>query len=88
MDQFKISAKALGALAMPDSCDRCTWIKLKVKNLPFQIFPGIFSTIDAYTKKIVHHWIDGRSNPKSGSITGRTTGKAPNSCRTLKSLAT
>lgn len=43
---------------MPDFCPRCFWIKLHTKNLPWQIFPGIFSSIDAYTKKIVHAWID------------------------------
>ena len=43
---------------MPDFCSRCFWIKLHSKKLPWQIFPGIFSTIDAYTKKIVHQWID------------------------------
>lgn len=58
MEQFKISAKALGRYAMPDFCPRCEWIRLKTKKLPYQIFPGIFSTIDAYTKKIVHNWID------------------------------
>jgi len=58
MDQFKISAKALGRYAMPDFCPRCEWIRLKTKKLPYQIFPGIFSTIDSYTKKIVHNWID------------------------------
>lgn len=59
MDQFKISAKNLGQIALDDFCPRCFWIKLKVNNkLPWQIFPGIFSTIDAFTKKIVHNWID------------------------------
>lgn len=59
MDQFKISAKNLGQIALDNFCPRCFWIKLKVNNkLPWQIFPGIFSTIDAYTKKIVHNWID------------------------------
>jgi hypothetical protein len=27
-------------------------------GLPYQIFPGIFSSIDSYTKKIVHGWFD------------------------------
>ena len=58
MDNIQISAKALGAMAMPDFCPRCFYIKLHTKKLPWQIFPGIFSTIDAYTKKIVHAWID------------------------------
>lgn len=59
MDQFKISAKNLGQIALDTFCPRCFWIKLKVNNkLPWQIFPGIFSTIDAYTKKCAHEWID------------------------------
>jgi hypothetical protein len=54
MEALRISAKNLGEIAMEDSfCPRCFWIKLKTK-LPFQIFPGIFSSIDAYTKKVTN----------------------------------
>jgi len=52
--EIKISAKNLGSLAMPDACHRCFWIKNTIKPLPWQIFPGIFSSIDSYTKKMVH----------------------------------
>ena len=48
---IQISAKNLGALAMPSCCPRCFWLKLNCK-LPYQIFPGIFSSIDSYSKKI------------------------------------
>ena len=69
MDPIRISAKHLGALTMPDFCERCFWLKLKMQfRLPFQIFPGIFSSIDSYSKKItnlcfdkheyVPHWFD------------------------------
>lgn len=58
MENIQISAKVIGKMAMPDFCPRCFWIGLKCKPLPWQIFPGIFNTIDAYTKKIVHQWID------------------------------
>jgi len=58
MLDIRISAKDLGALAMPDFCPRCFWIKKNVKLLPWQIFPGIFSSIDAYTKKTVHNYFD------------------------------
>ena len=59
MDQIQISAKNLGAAAMPNSCARCFWIKLKTSNkIPWQIFPGIFSSIDAYTKHCVHAMIN------------------------------
>lgn len=53
MAQIKISAKELGVLALPNFCPRCFWIKMHCANkLPFQIFPGIFSSIDSYTKKV------------------------------------
>lgn len=63
-----ISAKNLGHLALPDACPRCFWIQTHCK-LPYQIFPGIFSSIDGYTKKVIHlrlartgrlpTWLDG-----------------------------
>jgi len=57
-EPLRISAKNIGALALPDFCPRCFWLKLKARNrLPFQIFPGIFSSIDAYTKRVVHAWV-------------------------------
>ncbi|MHA1973162.1 MAG: hypothetical protein ACTSW1_09225, partial [Candidatus Hodarchaeales archaeon] len=50
---IRISAKNLGQLALPNYCPRCFYIKLKLNNkLPWQIFPGIFSSIDSYSKKI------------------------------------
>ena len=55
----RISGKDLGALALPDACPRCFWIRRRAGGkLPFQIFPGIFSSIDAYTKRAVHGWFD------------------------------
>lgn len=63
-EQIRISAKNLGAIALPDFCARCFWIKLKLRNrLPFQIFPGIFSSIDSYNKRIVHSWFDQHNAP-------------------------
>ena len=53
MNPLKISAKNLGALAMPTFCPRCFWLKAHLK-LPFQIFPGIFATIDSYSKKVTN----------------------------------
>ena len=63
MEQIRISAKNLGQVGLEDFCPRCYWIKLKSKNLPWQIFPGIFSSIDAYTKRVTHGIIDGQSRP-------------------------
>ena len=54
MKEIRISAKDLGALNMPDFCPKCFWIKRNCKALPFQIFPGIFSSIDSWTKNLVH----------------------------------
>ena len=59
MDQIRISAKHLGSLTLPDFCERCFWLNLKMKfRLPFQIFPGIFSSIDSYSKKITNVCFD------------------------------
>lgn len=63
MNEIRISAKNLGSVAMPDFCPRCFWIKNNIKKLPWQIFPGIFSSIDAYTKKMVHYIMDTTGKP-------------------------
>lgn len=62
--QIRISAKNLGEVAMPNFCPRCFWVKRQLSNkLPFQIFPGIFSSIDSYTKRVVHSWFDKYGSP-------------------------
>jgi hypothetical protein len=80
-EQIQISAKNLGEAALPNFCPRCFWIKLHTSNkLPFQIFPGIFSSIDAYTKNIIHGWCDEhRCFPGYLNELGKLTGykKAP-----------
>ena len=48
-----ISATGLGYYASSRFCLHCAWVRLHVKSLPFQSFPGIFSTIDRYNKLIV-----------------------------------
>ena len=48
-----ISATQLGQYASSRFCLHCAWVRLHVKKLPFQSFPGIFSTIDRYNKFIV-----------------------------------
>ncbi|MHC4132457.1 MAG: PD-(D/E)XK nuclease family protein [Planctomycetota bacterium] len=51
-ETIRISTKTLGhLLAMPDACPRCAWVQLNCR-LPYQIFPGIFSSIDSFTKKV------------------------------------
>jgi hypothetical protein len=55
MKQLRISARDIGELALDNFCARCFWIKLKCKKkLPYQSFPGIFSSIDSYTKKVTN----------------------------------
>lgn len=54
MQEFQISAKDLGELALQNCCKRCFWIKRRIRKLPYQIFPGIFSSIDSYSKRITH----------------------------------
>lgn len=68
--QLRISGKNLGQLALASFCPRCFWLKMRCGDkLPWQIFPGIFSSIDAYTKKVTNlhfaqhnripRWFDG-----------------------------
>jgi hypothetical protein len=58
-EHFRISAKNLGELSLPGFCPRCFWIKQHApKGLPYQIFPGIFSSIDSYSKRIIHGYFD------------------------------
>lgn len=52
-EPVRISAKDLGAVALPSFCERCFWLRMKCRGkLPFQIFPGIFSSIDSYSKTV------------------------------------
>ena len=60
--QLRISAKNLGAVALNGFCPRCFWLRLH-SDIPYQIFPGIFSSIDAYTKKIIHGYFDSQGKP-------------------------
>lgn len=51
--QLQISAKNLGALALPTFCPRCFWLRMICGDkLPYQIFPGIFASIDSYSKRV------------------------------------
>lgn len=72
----RISGKDLGQLALPGFCPRCFWIGRKApQGLPYQIFPGIFSSIDSFSKKVVHGWFDQHGMPPAwladlGPVTG------------------
>ena len=50
--ELRISAKTLGELAVPDFCPRCLWLKTHARQLPFQIFPGIFSPIGIFEGRV------------------------------------
>ena len=65
MPELTISATELGRYAGFGFCARCAWIRLRVKPLPWQSFPGIFSSIDRYTKLVVvnHLRREGRLPP-------------------------
>ena len=60
-----ISAGNLGHYASSRFCPRCAWVRLHVKSLPFQTFPGIFSSIDRYNKLIVHSHFEREHSPPS-----------------------
>src|SRR5437773_429818 len=72
--QLRISAKTLGLLALPNFCSRCFHTRMHCGDkLPFQIFPGIFASIDSYSKKVterhvahrgrIPRWFDGLGEP-------------------------
>ncbi len=53
---LQISARTLGELTLANFCERCFWIKLHHRDrMPYSIpMPGIFSSIDSYSKKVIH----------------------------------
>jgi hypothetical protein len=57
---LRISARTLGLLALPDACPGCFWLRTHLsERFPFQIpMPGVFSTIDAFSKKVIHSILD------------------------------
>ena len=60
-EPIRIAAKDLGALAMPGFCARCFWIQRRAPDgLPDQILPGIFSSIESYSKQDIHGCFDQR----------------------------
>ncbi|MBS21799.1 MAG: hypothetical protein CL739_06880 [Chloroflexi bacterium] len=48
-----ISATELGNYATRYSCLRCAWVRMHIKDLPYQAFPAIFSSIDSFTKNVI-----------------------------------
>ncbi len=74
MDGLVISAKDLGSFAVKNACRRCLWLRLHVKPFPYQIFPGIFSSIDSYNKRVVNSYFsrEGNTPPWLASLGGVT----------------
>mgnify|MGYP001160780903 FL=1 len=53
-----ISATELGNYATRYSCLRCAWVRMHIKDLPYQAFPAIFSSIDSFTKNVIATYFD------------------------------
>lgn len=59
MKQFKISAKNLAQLNMPNACKCCFKSLLHLHHkTPFNIFPSIFSTFDSLQKQLVESTLE------------------------------
>lgn len=57
--RWQISGKTLGDLAKPGACAYCFWLRAGIKaQFPHAVFPGIFSTIDSFTKNSVEDYFD------------------------------
>ena len=65
MNPLQISARSLSELASPWFCQKCFWLKLRLKGkLPFQFFPGVFSSFDSFQKNLTWlHWERFRKPP-------------------------
>jgi hypothetical protein len=59
MKQFKISAKNLAQLNMPNTCLRCFSNLLQLRHkTPYSIFPSIFSVFDSQQKHLVESTLE------------------------------
>jgi CRISPR/Cas system-associated exonuclease Cas4 (RecB family) len=57
--QFRISAKNLAQLNIDNTCERCFWNLARLRHrVPFNIFPGIFSTFDRIQKTLVENGLE------------------------------
>lgn len=74
-DPHSISGGNLGGLALHGFCARCFWLGLH-RDLPFQMgLPGVFSSIDSFTKNAVRAHFDREGRlppwfPDIGPVTG------------------
>ena len=74
-----ISATELGGYAGFRFCARCAWIRMHLRPLPWQGFPGIFSSIDRFTKQVIVNHLE----RESASLHGWTVSAKPSSTSTL-----
>jgi hypothetical protein len=60
VDTLNISPRTLAGVALDSACPRCAWLALRCEGkLPFTMgLPGIFSSIDSFTKKSVRNHFD------------------------------
>jgi hypothetical protein len=77
VEELKISAKNLAAVALEGVCPRCAWFQLHHKGkMPFAMpFPGIFIAIDRYMKRMVRETFDSAKKlpewfPEIGKVKG------------------
>jgi hypothetical protein len=75
-----VSAKNLGQLALPAACPRCFWTKAKLGwKSPWSIFPGIFSSIDGFSKRAILAY-HGRHGHLPTWVCGRWADAVPLDC--------
>jgi len=60
MEMLSISPRTLAAVTLDSACPRCAWLTLRCEGkFPFQMgLPGIFSSIDSFTKREVRNHFD------------------------------
>lgn len=75
---LRIPPRLIGSISCQNFCQRCFWYRLHNPDMPYQVFPGIFSSIDSYTKRLVHAWFDAHGTAPSwlGALRG-VVGYAP-----------
>jgi hypothetical protein len=85
--QLEISAKDLGDLALESFCPRCFWLGRHL-DLPYRGgFPGIFSSIDSYTKSVVNERIrQGGGLPPWLAVLGEVKAVTEPNFRTFRTI--
>jgi len=79
---WRISGKVLAQSCLDSFCSRCFWLRQHLAKdkipVPWQTFPGIFNSLDNYSKKLVHgHFDTERLPPPWLTPLGQITGYLP-----------